>query len=213
MKNDAQLRRDVINELVLEPLIIATHIGVTVKDGVVTLFGHVNSFFQRAVVGWTVKRVPGVQGLAMKIGVRLPDQEAWREAATAYCEQQGKAVVEQEHTLLWKKAIPVGRVQVNRDAQGYLTLAGEVDWGFQRLADDEAVRHLLDSIGIKSEKVLQNDVKTERRMDIREIRLAADDEEWNSQKIRQTLEETPAARSQMERNAIHYALYVLWSDS
>lgn len=44
MNNDHQLKTDVLAELAWEPRISADHIGVTAKDGVVTLTGHVDSF-------------------------------------------------------------------------------------------------------------------------------------------------------------------------
>ena len=43
MKMDAELQRDVMNELKWEPTIHAAEIGVSVKDGVVTLNGDVDS--------------------------------------------------------------------------------------------------------------------------------------------------------------------------
>jgi len=44
MDSDRQLQLDVLDELRWEPGVKATDIGVTVKDGVVTLEGSVNSF-------------------------------------------------------------------------------------------------------------------------------------------------------------------------
>ena len=49
MNNDHQLKHDVLAELAWEPGISADHIGVTVKDGVVTLFGQVKSCWQNMV--------------------------------------------------------------------------------------------------------------------------------------------------------------------
>ncbi len=43
MKNDTQLQKDVIAELNWDPSVNTTDIGVEVKDGVVTLSGHVDS--------------------------------------------------------------------------------------------------------------------------------------------------------------------------
>ena len=40
MKTDADLKRDVTAELTWDPAVKATAIGVAVKDGVVTLTGH-----------------------------------------------------------------------------------------------------------------------------------------------------------------------------
>ncbi len=42
MKTDSELQRDVLDELKWEPSVDAAHIGVSAKDGVVTLSGHVS---------------------------------------------------------------------------------------------------------------------------------------------------------------------------
>ena len=44
MKTDVQVQQDVIAELNWEPSINAAQIGVEVKQGIVTLAGHVDSF-------------------------------------------------------------------------------------------------------------------------------------------------------------------------
>ena len=43
MKTDSQLQSDVQAELKWEPSVNATHIGVEVQDGIVTLNGHVEA--------------------------------------------------------------------------------------------------------------------------------------------------------------------------
>ena len=53
MKSDIQLHKDVLDELAFEPQLDATHIGIAVKDGIVTLTGEVSSYADR----WTAERV------------------------------------------------------------------------------------------------------------------------------------------------------------
>ena len=48
MKTDADLNRDVTAELAWDPAVKATAIGVAVKDGVVTLTGHLETFVPRS---------------------------------------------------------------------------------------------------------------------------------------------------------------------
>jgi len=43
VKSNFQLRRDIEDELAMEPSVDATAIGVAVEDGIVTLSGHVAS--------------------------------------------------------------------------------------------------------------------------------------------------------------------------
>ena len=47
MKTDAQLKKDVNAELEWEPSIRATNVGVAVKDGVVTLTGHLDTYAEK----------------------------------------------------------------------------------------------------------------------------------------------------------------------
>jgi osmotically-inducible protein OsmY len=47
MVSDYQLQRDILDELKWEPEVDAAHIGVSVKDGVVTLTGHVPSYGEK----------------------------------------------------------------------------------------------------------------------------------------------------------------------
>ena len=49
MKTDSELQRDVLDELKWEPSINSAHIGVSVNDGIVTLSGHVSSYWERYV--------------------------------------------------------------------------------------------------------------------------------------------------------------------
>jgi hypothetical protein len=47
MKTDSQLQQDVGAELKCEPSVQATHIGVELKDGVVTLAVRLDSYFEK----------------------------------------------------------------------------------------------------------------------------------------------------------------------
>ena len=72
MKSDIDIKRDVEEELRLNPDLDATDIAVAVKSGVVSLSGFVRSYSQRWEAERTVKRVNGVTGVANDIEVRLP---------------------------------------------------------------------------------------------------------------------------------------------
>ena len=47
LKTDAQIQSEVQDELRLAPMVNATHIGVEVRQGVVTLTGHVDSYGEK----------------------------------------------------------------------------------------------------------------------------------------------------------------------
>src|SRR5690349_14568448 len=72
MKTDAELQRIVLDELKWEPSVDAAHIGVSVKDGVVTLSGHVASYGEKYGAERAAKRVYGVQAVANELDVHLP---------------------------------------------------------------------------------------------------------------------------------------------
>jgi osmotically-inducible protein OsmY len=57
MNNDHKLKQDILAELAWEPSISADHIGVTAKEGVVTLTGHVESYWRQAG-SWASKLSP-----------------------------------------------------------------------------------------------------------------------------------------------------------
>jgi osmotically-inducible protein OsmY len=60
MQPDKQLQHDVLAELEWEPSIDATHIGVTVSDGTVTLSGNVGTYLQKTQAETVARRVYGV---------------------------------------------------------------------------------------------------------------------------------------------------------
>jgi osmotically-inducible protein OsmY len=65
MNNDHALKTDILAELAWEPSISADHIGVTAKEGVVTLTGHVESYWQKQAAERAAGRVKGVKALAV----------------------------------------------------------------------------------------------------------------------------------------------------
>jgi hypothetical protein len=50
----------------------AAHIGVTAKDGVITLTGHVDTYSSKAGAEKAASRVKGVKAVAEEIEVKLP---------------------------------------------------------------------------------------------------------------------------------------------
>src|SRR3954451_12802506 len=70
---DEELQRDVLDELRWDPSVDAVHIGVSVKDGVVTLTGHVPSYAEKYAAERAAKRVGGVRAVANELDVKLPE--------------------------------------------------------------------------------------------------------------------------------------------
>src|SRR5450830_2111970 len=84
MKTDTQLQQDVNAELKWEPAIIATDIGVEVKDGIVTLVGHVGSYSEKLAAERAAQRVAGVRGLAIEMDVKLASSSQRNDADIAH---------------------------------------------------------------------------------------------------------------------------------
>src|ERR1700693_4779779 len=70
--SDKDLRQFIIDELDFEPSVNAANIGVAVENGVVTLSGHVASYFEKMAAETAVRRVKGVRAIAEEIEVRYP---------------------------------------------------------------------------------------------------------------------------------------------
>ncbi len=70
--NDVDLQRDVLDELKWEPSVNASHIGVVVKDGIVTLTGRVPAYMEKYAAEKAAKRVYGVRAVANELEVELP---------------------------------------------------------------------------------------------------------------------------------------------
>jgi osmotically-inducible protein OsmY len=154
MKTDRELQLDVLEELRWEPGVNATDIGATVKGGVVTLEGTVDSFAEKWAAERAVKRLPGVKALAVEIEVKLPGSSERSDADIARAA---------ENALEWNVSVPYEKIKVTAE-RGFLTLQGEVDWEYQRSAAEGAVRYLTGVQGVSNEisikpKVVPADIK------------------------------------------------------
>ena len=133
MKTDTQLRDDVQAELSWDPAFKASDIGVIVKDGVVTLTGHLSSHAEKYAAERAVQRVHGVKAVAVEMTVKLPFGNERTDADIAMAA---------ERALEWNVLVPDGRIRPMVE-KGWLTLQGEVEWGYQRSAAEGAVRDLI----------------------------------------------------------------------
>ena len=134
---DSDLKQAVLDELQWEPSVNAAHIGVTAKDGVVTLTGDVGSYAEKLAAERAAGRVYGVKGVAEEINVRYPsdkldDTDIAQKALQA---------------LSWDVEVPQNKVSVKVE-DGWVTLRGTVSWQFESDAAYEDVSNLFGVIGI-----------------------------------------------------------------
>jgi osmotically-inducible protein OsmY len=140
MKTDTELQHDVENELRWQPSVDASKIGVLVQNGVVTLNGSVNEYAEKLAAIHAAQRVYGVKAVADDIHVHLPGSYERTDADIA------RTAV---NALEWNTSVPRDRVKVTvRD--GWVTLEGEVEWGYQRKAAEQAVHHLIGVRGVRN---------------------------------------------------------------
>jgi osmotically-inducible protein OsmY len=138
--NDSVLRQDIIDELEFEPSIDAADIGVAVENGVATLTGHVPTYAQKATIEEVVRRVAGVKGIAQEIEVR-----PFGANQTADDEIAKRAL----YMINWNTAVPKNAVQV-KVQKGWVTLTGNVEWHYQKIAAGNAVRGLAGVSGVSN---------------------------------------------------------------
>src|SRR5690242_20934157 len=79
-RTDAQIQSDVLAELKWEPRVQPNEIGVTVKNGVVTLTGLVDSYTKRSQAEDAAHRVRGVKAVANDIEVRRSSDDTKTDA-------------------------------------------------------------------------------------------------------------------------------------
>jgi osmotically-inducible protein OsmY len=132
MKNDFELQRDVQDELHWNPRVSAAAIGVAVTDGIVTLTGQVPQFAARKVAVRSAQQVAGVKGVVDHLEVRLASAGERTDADIA------QAAL---NVLAWNSFVPAQAIRVAVH-DGWITLAGEVEWRYQRIAAEDAVHAL-----------------------------------------------------------------------
>ena len=138
MKTDLQIQQDVMAELKWEPKVNAAHIGVEVKNGVVTLSGHVDSFAEKWNAEQATKRVVGVKVIAIELDVALPGSSKKSDTEIA------KAAME---ALKWNVYKIADLVSIKVE-DGFITLTGQVTWHFERLSAENSLRYLTGVRGV-----------------------------------------------------------------
>jgi osmotically-inducible protein OsmY len=160
MKTDAQLRADIFEELKWEPSIREAEIGVAVKDGVVTLTGHVESYAQKYAAERAAKRVSGVRALADDLHVKLPSDRARTDTEVAH------AVA---NAIDWDIEVPAGITA--RVENGWVYLDGSVEWQYEKGAAERAVRYLTGVQGVTN-RIMVKPVRVSTTEVSRKIREA-----------------------------------------
>ena len=144
MKTDAQLKKDVIEELRWEPSVTASDINVAIHDGVVTLSGTVPHYADKLAAERSAQRVEGVKAIAEEMEVHPKGDFERKDSDIA------EAVV---NSLRWHVWVP-NHVQATVE-NGWVTLTGCVTWGYERNSAKDAIRYVIGVKGVSNNITLK----------------------------------------------------------
>jgi len=139
MKNNVELQKDVQDAINWEPLLDAAEIGVSVKDGVVTLTGTVDSYFKKMEAEDAAKNIAGVKAVVENIHIKFnstmskkDDNEIANEILNAYrCNSK----------------FPTDKVKIKVE-NGFVSLEGELHWNYQKQSAKDMVKYLSGVTGV-----------------------------------------------------------------
>jgi osmotically-inducible protein OsmY len=151
MKTNEDLQKDVQDAIKWEPMLHAAEIGVTVKDGIVTLTGTVDSYSKKSEAEEASKKVAGVKAVVEKIEIKFcktlqtSDNEIASEVINAF---------------KWNWEIPSDKVKVKVEA-GWVSLDGNLDWNYQREAAKKVVSKLNGVKGVTNNIRIESETNAE----------------------------------------------------
>jgi osmotically-inducible protein OsmY len=127
----------------------AAEIGVTVKDGVVTLTGVVDNYTKKSEAEDAAKKVLGVKAVVEKIEVKL--MHSWGN------KDDSEIATEVLNSLKWNWRVPNDKVKVKVE-NGWITLDGELLFNYEREAANDSVKNLYGVTGVSNNIKIKSDV-------------------------------------------------------
>jgi osmotically-inducible protein OsmY len=138
INTDEEIQKDVLAELKWDAQVQPNEIGVSVKGGVVTLTGWVDSYLKKWAAEDAAHRVGGVKAVANDIEVKLFSERTDADIAEAAI-----------RALQWDASVPAEKIQVTV-SKGWVTLKGEVNWNFEKQDAERVVRRLTGVKGVSN---------------------------------------------------------------
>lgn len=148
---DEMVRNSVLHQLDWEPEFDASAIGVTVEDGVVTLTGYTDSYAAKLAAERAAQRVYGVRAVANDIQVKLEDDRNDTDVAHDCLQALRNRITVPPQVKLTVR-------------YGHVVLEGTVEWMYQRIAAEDAVKALR---GVKS---VSNQIKIQSKVSSAEVK-------------------------------------------
>lgn len=135
IRNDEELDRAVTEALEWDPRIDCKAIAISVRNGVVTLAGYVDSYAEKLAAREAAHAVAGVLDVADQVQVKPTDARKTDAELSAAVRS----------TLSWDVYVPDHRIQ-STVSEGWVTLSGEVDFSYER---DDSVRAIERIAGVR----------------------------------------------------------------
>lgn len=126
---EQRLQENILRQLEWDPKFDASRVGVTVKDGIATLSGYVDTYAAKLAAERAARKVYGVLAVANELDVTLAEGRIDPDLA--------KDVV---NALKNRVDVPIGVEVTVRN--GMVSLGGTVTWMYQKLAAERAVKYL-----------------------------------------------------------------------
>jgi osmotically-inducible protein OsmY len=150
MKTNEELQADVQDAIKWEPLLNAAEIGVTVKDGVVTLTGTVDSYAKKSEAEDAAKNVAGVQAVVEKIEIKF--------TSTIGLRTDNEIAGEVLDAFKWNYQVPNEGVKIKVE-NGWVTLDGQLQWNYQKDAAKQSAGNLVGVRGVTNNIIIKSDTK------------------------------------------------------
>ena len=138
MKDDYQIKQDVLDELDWDPEIEASRVGVEVTDGAVTLVGAVETYRQKQAAREAAMRVAAVRALGDQVGSQLASHHRLSD------ERLAERVA---HVLNWNVSAEAKNIQAEVQ-NGVVTLGGELEYHFQRKNILDQIEHVAGVVNV-----------------------------------------------------------------
>ncbi len=148
MKTNEDLQKDVQNAIKWERLLNAAEIGVTVKDGIVTLSGTVDSYAKKLEAEKAAKNVAGVKVVVETIQVQFGENQTQKNDV-----EIAKEVI---NAFEGNWEIPKGKVKVKVE-NGIVSMDGELLWHYQKVAIMRIVKNLLGVKGVNNHILIKSE--------------------------------------------------------
>jgi osmotically-inducible protein OsmY len=139
MKSNAELQKDVQTAIAWEPLLTAAEVGVTVKDGIVSLTGTVDNYSKKREAENAAKGVIGVKAVVEEIKVKFNNFEGKID--------DNEIAIEILKALKWNTQIPSDKIKIKVE-NGWVTLDGELEWNYQKEEAKNTIENLSGVMGI-----------------------------------------------------------------